>query len=51
MTASAFRPTAPLGIAITELPLSYYMLHAYSRLSLVDSGRARIASFRPGWFS
>jgi soluble lytic murein transglycosylase len=28
---------------ISELPLSYYMLHAYSRLSLADPGRARIA--------
>jgi soluble lytic murein transglycosylase len=42
-TGQTERGLAQYEAIITELPLSYYMLHAYSRLSLVDAGRARIA--------
>ena len=33
---------------VTELPLSYYMLHAYSRLKRADRGRAQAALARAG---
>ncbi len=33
---------------VSELPLSYYMLHAYSRLKHADPGRARAALTRAG---
>lgn len=42
-TGQTERGLAQYEAIITELPLSYYMLHAYSRLSQVDASRARIA--------
>jgi soluble lytic murein transglycosylase len=43
MTGEEAKSLSEYEAMVRELPLSYYMLHAYSRLASVDSARARRA--------